>query len=119
MEKHEADTAGSLFSLVRLGAFPMIWAFDVQTTAKTRKRIAERIGSQQCLCCDKPMLKRGLCYQCYYQWRKHRLSLPKAKRAEFDAGLIRRGHLLDQQAVRKFLPANGSPVFSAAAERLS
>lgn len=90
---------------------------NVNVGPKIKKQIAEKVQSNKCLCCDKPMLKRGLCYQCYYAWRRERNRLTsKAKQVEFDALLIRKGRLLDQQAVRDY---KGHSVFTSAAEQVS
>lgn len=71
-------------------------------SSKASKHIAERVSKKQCLCCDKPLLKRGLCHQCYYKWMTNRRKLPSAvKRASYDAKLIRCGKLLAAQAVRE------------------
>lgn len=65
--------------------------------------IQERVAARKCLCCDRPLLKRGLCYQCYYAWRNTKLALPtKSKQLEFDAKLIRDGKLLPAQGVRQY-----------------
>lgn len=70
-------------------------------TPKAGKHIAARVAAGQCLCCDKPLLKRGLCHRCYYAWMVNRRKLDSAtKRAAYDARLIRAGKLLAPQAVR-------------------
>lgn len=72
-----------------------------QTSAKMKPVVKERIIKQKCLCCDSSLLKRGLCFKCYYKWRKARAALgSEAKRATFDAKLIKAGKLLAPQAVR-------------------
>lgn len=72
-------------------------------TPKARKHILQRVAVSQCLCCPNPMLKRGLCYQCYYKWRIRRMGLPGAtKKAAYDSKLIRCGRLLSQQSIREF-----------------
>lgn len=76
-------------------------------TPKAKRHIEERVRKDQCLCCEKKSLKRGLCYLCYYQWRSMRNGLPNAtKRAAYDAKLIRTGRLLKSQAVREIKARN-------------
>jgi len=85
-------------------------------TTKARKHIQERVDKKQCLCCPKPSLKRGLCHQCYYVWRKERQTLPDAaKKAAYDAKLIRMGRLLKGWAVCDY---KSKSVFAAAAAEI-
>lgn len=75
----------------------------VGPSGKVKAVIKERVTAGKCLCCDRPLLKRGLCYQCYYAWRNSKNALPtKAKQLEFDAKLIRDGKLLPAQGVRQY-----------------
>lgn len=98
--------------------FNEIVVMQSEPTPKAKKHILAKVQSGKCLCCDKPALKRGLCYQCYYVWRNTRRALPTAaKRAAYDSKLIRIGRLLAAQAVRAF-KSKGS-VFSKAAEEVS
>ena len=78
-----------------------------EAIGKFKKKVQERVSSGKCLCCEKPALKRGLCYQCYYKWRTVRVTLGSAsKQASFDAKLIRIGKLLHPQAVRDIKSRN-------------
>lgn len=82
--------------------FEEIIVMSAKPTPKAAKHIAQRIAKKQCLCCEKPLLKRGLCHQCYYRWMTRRRDLPTgAKRAAYDAKLIRCGRLLASGAVRR------------------
>lgn len=93
-------------------------AMDVTPTPKAKKHIQEKVSAGKCLCCDKPLLKRGLCYQCYYKWRRVRSELQtKTKQAEFDAKLIRIGRLLGTQDVRNY-KEDRSSVFESTAKGL-
>lgn len=91
-----------------------IVVMQAQPTPKAKKHIQAKVEAGKCLCCARPSLKRGLCYQCYYLWRTTRNGLGSAaKRATFDSKLIRIGRLLAPQAVRGYKSRN---VFSQAAE---
>jgi hypothetical protein len=94
-----------------------IVVMQANPTPKARKHIQVKVDKKQCLCCEKPSLKRGLCYQCYYDWSKTRKSLGSAtKRAAFDAKLIRAGKLLKEQAIREF---KNKSVFDVAAAEIA
>jgi hypothetical protein len=97
--------------------FSEIIVMAAQPTPKAKRHIQDRVEKEQCLCCEKKSLKRGLCYQCYYKWRTTRNSLPSAtKRAAFDSKLIRTGKLLRAQAVREYKTED---VFSKAASEVA
>lgn len=73
-----------------------IIVMDAKPSAKAMTHIMACVKENKCLCgCGKPMLKLGLAQNCYYRWRSLRMKLAtKAKRAAYDAKLIRIGRLL-------------------------
>ena len=92
-----------------------IFFMAINIGAKAKRYVEERVKAGKCLCCENPALKRGLCHQCYYKWRSLRLAIgSQAKRASYDARLIRAGKLLAPQAVREIRAS--SPFSQAAAE---
>lgn len=81
--------------------FDEIVVMSATPTPKASRHVAERVTKGQCVCCERPQLKRGLCHKCYYAWMVNRRKLDSAaKRASYDAKLIRMGKLLAPQAVR-------------------
>lgn len=111
---HKARFTQLLFGPLEM--FEEIIVMAASPSPKAQKHIAERVSKKQCLCCDKPLLKRGLCYQCYYKWRTARQALSSmTKRAAYDAKLIRIGKLLAAQDIRQF---KDSSVFSQASKEV-
>lgn len=90
---------------------------SAEPNSKARKHITECVAASKCLCCEGKALKRGLCHRCYYKWNLNRGKLSSnAKRAEYDAKLIRMGLLLHPQAVRTYKAKNA---FSSIADEVA
>lgn len=93
-------------------------AMDVTPAPKAKKHIQERVNAGKCLCCNNDSLKRGLCHQCYYKWRRVRALIgTKTKQVEYDAKLIRMGRLLAAQDVRNY-KSDRATVFESTAKSL-
>lgn len=94
-----------------------IFIMSAEPNSKARKHITECVAASKCLCCEEKALKRGLCHRCYYKWDQNRKKLGSdAKRAEYDAKLIRIGMLLHPQAVRGYKAKNA---FSSIADEVA
>lgn len=90
---------------------------ETELTDKVRQQVQACVEQGKCLCCDRPALKRGLCHQCYYQWRSRREGLgTDEERARYDESLTQKGKLLVPQAVRAL---RSSSVFDDTAREVS
>lgn len=73
----------------------------VKVTPRGKKNVERCVTDGVCLCgCGKPQAKRGLSLECYNQYAYEKRQLPSKKaKAEYDAALIRAGHILESRQI--------------------
>jgi hypothetical protein len=82
---------------------------DVATAKRSiAPAVKQRVLGCKCLVCENPAnSSRGLCVAHYLQFHRALMSLPKAKRAEFELEQVREGRILASGQFRKI--KNPSP----------
>ena len=68
--------------------------FDATPKRTVKKAVDAKIAANECLLCEQPAERRGLCAQHYGDYRVALMKVPHDKRYEFVAKLIQDGHLL-------------------------
>lgn len=77
------------------------WAWfmaeDMQALPKHRKRVSAKETAGQCLCCEEPAERRGLCHRHHWRFRMELLGTTASKRGVCEKNRILSGTILPKR----------------------